>query len=128
MLALGISLDVNTLPVMAIGIGIGIDYGIYLLSRLREEARGRPDIGVVIQNSVTTTGKAVFFTATIVLIGLLPWYALSNLKFQADMGLLLAVVMIINMASALVVVPFLVSFTSRRFAFGNAGKAEEREW
>jgi predicted RND superfamily exporter protein len=128
MLALGISLDVNTLPVMAIGIGIGIDYGIYLLSRLREEARGQPDTGVVIQNSVTTTGKAVFFTATIVLIGLLPWYALSNLKFQADMGLLLAVVMIINMGSALVVVPFLVSLTRRRFAFGNAWKAEEREW
>jgi uncharacterized protein len=117
MLLLDISLDVNTLPITAIGIGIGIDYGIYLLSRLREEAQKNPEIGTVIEKSVTTTGKAIFFTATVVLVGLLPWYFLSNLKFQAEMGLLLGLVMLINMAIALIVVPFLVALMKPQFVF-----------
>jgi predicted RND superfamily exporter protein len=57
---------------------------------------------------VTTTGKAIMFTATIMLIGILPWYFLSALKFLADMGLLLVLTMVINMVIALIVVPLLV--------------------
>jgi predicted RND superfamily exporter protein len=117
MVLLDISLDLNTLPITAIGIGIGIDYGIYLLSRLREEAERDQRLGAVIQKSLTTTGKAIFFTATVVLVGLLPWYFVSNLKFQANMGLLLALVMLINMAIALLVVPFLVALFKPRFVF-----------
>jgi predicted RND superfamily exporter protein len=103
------------LPITAIGIGVGIDYGIYLVSRLREEFSRNVPLSTVIQNSVTTTGKAIFFTATVVLVGLLPWYFLSNLKFQADMGLLLALVMITNMLVALTVVPLLVNLIKPRF-------------
>ncbi len=108
MVLMGIGLDVNSLPIAAIGIGVGIDYGIYLLSRICEEFRDNQHHGEAIQAAVTTTGKAIFFTATIVLIGILPWYFLSELKFLADMGLLLVMIMLINMVIALVVLPLLV--------------------
>ncbi len=115
MVYMGIGLDVNTLPIAAIGIGVGIDYGIYLLSRICEEFQEHKDYGLAILSSVATTGKAIFFTATIVLIGILPWYFMSELKFLADMGLLLVMVMLINMVIALVVVPLLVWLMKPKF-------------
>jgi predicted RND superfamily exporter protein len=108
MVLMGIGLDVNSLPIAAIGIGVGIDYGIYLLSRICEEFRDNQHHGDAIQAAVTTTGKAIFFTASIVLLGIFPWYILSELKFLADMGLLLVMIMLINMVIALVVLPLLV--------------------
>ena len=65
--------------------------------------------------AVMTTGKAIFFTATIVLISILPWYYLSGLKFLADMGLLLVLVMLINMIVALIGVPLLVYLLKPKF-------------
>lgn len=115
MVTMSISLDTNTLPVAAIGIGVGIDYGIYLLSRICEEHQAHEDYGKAIDAAVTTTGKAIFFTATIVLVGILPWYFLSSLKFLADMGLLLVLIMMINMIIALVVVPLLVYLGRPKF-------------
>ena len=115
MVYMGIGLDVNTLPIAAIGIGVGIDYGIYLLSRICEEYQGSKDYGLAILASVATTGKAIFFTATIVLLGILPWYFMSELKFLADMGLLLVMVMLINMVIALIVVPLLVWLMKPKF-------------
>ena len=105
MVEMGVGLDINSLPITAIGIGVGIDYGIYLLSRICEEYQGHKSYDAAILASVATTGKAIFFTATIMLLGILPWYFLSELKFLADMGLLLVMVMLINMIIALVVVP-----------------------
>lgn len=115
MVQMGIGLDVNTLPIAAIGIGVGIDYGIYLLSRICEEYQEFADHAKAIDDAVGTTGKAIFFTATIVLIGILPWYFLSGLKFLADMGLLLVMVMLINMVIALIVVPLLVWLIKPKF-------------
>lgn len=115
MVTMSIALDTNTLPVAAIGIGVGIDYGIYLLSRICEEHQAHDDYGKAIDAAVTTTGKAIFFTATIVLVGILPWYFLSSLKFLADMGLLLVLIMMINMVIALVVVPLLVYLGRPKF-------------
>jgi len=119
MTQMGIGLDVNTLPIAAIGIGVGIDYGIYLLSRICEETAHENDVARAINASITTTGKAIFFTATIVLIGILPWYFLSDLKFLADMGLLLVMVMLINMIIALIVIPLLVWFFRPKFLFAD---------
>jgi len=115
MVYMDIGLDVNTLPIAAIGIGVGIDYGIYLLSRICEEYQGHKDYGIAIYAAVATTGKAIFFTATIVLVAILPWYFLSELKFLADMGLLLVMVMLINMVVALVLVPLLVWLIKPKF-------------
>ena len=86
----------------------------YLLSRICEEHSG-DDYGAAIMTAVMTTGKAIFFTATIVLISILPWYYLSGLKFLADMGLLLVLVMLINMVVALIGVPLLVYLLKPKF-------------
>jgi predicted RND superfamily exporter protein len=66
----GVGLDVNTLPILAIGIGVGIDYGIYLLTRICEEYQGsaRKDIAAAIRTSLRTCGKAIFFTAALMTI------------------------------------------------------------
>ncbi len=106
---MGIGLDINCVMVTVLGVGVGIDYGIYLLSRIIEEyhAQGK-DWAKGISEALTTTGKAIMFTASIMLIGILPWYFLSDLKFMADMGLLLAALMLINMVLALMVLPLLV--------------------
>ena len=113
---MGVGLDINSLLVAAIGVGVGIDYGIYLLSRICEEhhAHGH-DWGRTITAALTTTGKAIMFTASIMLAGILPWYFLSGLKFMADMGLLFVLIMLINMVLALVVLPLLVWFIKPRF-------------
>lgn len=115
--AMGIGLDINSVMVAVLGVGVGIDYGFYLLSRICEEynAQGK-DWQNAITAALTTTGKAIMFTAAIMLIGILPWYFMSDLKFTADMGLLLAVIMLINMVLALVVLPLLMWFLKPAFA------------
>ncbi len=116
MYGLGIGLDINATIVSVMGIGVGIDYGIYLLSRICEEyAVRRGDLKAAISNALTTTGKAILFTATIMLLGILPWYFLSELKFMADMGLLLVSIMLINMMLSLIVLPLMVWFVKPRF-------------
>ncbi|TJY63256.1 RND transporter [Sinimarinibacterium sp. CAU 1509] len=120
MSAMGVGLDINSLMVAAIGVGVGIDYGIYLLSRVCEEFDAEnPDYGGAITSALTTTGKAIMFTATIMLLGIAPWYFLSGLKFLADMGLLLVLTMLINMVIALVVVPLLVWLIKPKFVSRN---------
>jgi predicted RND superfamily exporter protein len=114
---LGIGLDINATIVAVMGVGVGIDYGIYLLSRICEELTVHEgDWGAAITTSLTTTGKAIMFTASIMLIGIVPWYFMSDLKFMADMGMLLIAIMLINMVLSLVVLPLLVWFIKPGFA------------
>jgi predicted RND superfamily exporter protein len=101
MYRLEIGLDVNTLPIGAVGMGIGIDYNIYLMSRMCEEYRVNPDYSKVIPASIFTTGKAIFFTATTMVVGIILWYFMSSLRFQAEMGLLLSAVMLAHVILAL---------------------------
>ena len=98
---LEIGLDVNTLPIGAVGMGIGIDYNIYLMSRMCEEYRVNPDYSKLIPASIFTTGKAIFFTATTMVVGIILWYFMSSLRFQAEMGLLLSAVMLAHVILAL---------------------------
>jgi predicted RND superfamily exporter protein len=111
----GIGLNINTLPVATIGIGVGVDYGIYLLSRICEEYQNLGRFDAAIRTAVSTTGKAIIFTATTLVAGVIFWYFLSDLRFQAEMGLLLALLMLINMLTAVVVLPALVGFFKPRF-------------
>lgn len=115
MVMMGIGLDVNSLPIASIGIGVGIDYGIYLVSRMCEEFQDSGHYGDAIDKAITTSGKAITFTATIVLISIVPWYFLSDLKFLSDMGLLLVMVMTINMVISLLVLPLLVWWIKPKF-------------
>jgi hypothetical protein len=97
----GIGLDVNTFPVAAVGIGIGIDYNIYLMSRLCEDYTSHANYSALVSSSIFTTGKAIFSTATTMVVGMGIWYFLSGLRFQAEMGLLLSFVMIAHVVLAL---------------------------
>ena len=113
---LGIGMDINAVIVAVMGVGIGIDYGIYLLSRICEEYNAHDhDLEKAIHAALTTTGKAIMFTATVMLMGILPWYFLSDLKFMADMGILLVAIMLINMVLSLVALPTLVWFIKPGF-------------
>ena len=112
MSSLEIGLNINTLPIVSLGMGLGDDYAIYLLSRLCEEfqsTQGPPSMAAVVRKSIMTTGKAIFFTATTMVVSVIPWYFLSSTRFTADMGLILAVIMIFNMLGALFFLPALVS-------------------
>jgi len=86
------------------------------LSRICEEYNAQDhDLEKAISVALTTTGKAIMFTATVMLMGILPWYFLSDLKFMADMGVLLVAIMLINMVLSLVALPTLVWFVKPAF-------------
>jgi uncharacterized protein len=108
MLWQGIDLNINSLPVAAIAVGIGIDYGIYLMARIAEEYGRCGDYHSSNLRAVETTGKAIIFTATTLIAGVVFW-VFVNLKFQSEMGLLLGLLMLLNMVNALVFIPSLVA-------------------
>ena len=112
--AMGIGLDVNALPVVSLGVGLGVDYGLYIVSRIVEEYRVNPDLRRAILRSYATAGKAVLFTATTMVAGIAFW-ANSFLKFQADMGILLAVWMCISMLGGLILLPCLIYLIKPKF-------------
>ena len=102
----GIGIDVNTVPIIAVGIGVGIDYSIYMMDRVREEtARFRGDLDAGIRYAIATTGKAIAFTATALIGGVVMWAFVSDLRFQADAALLLVVMLVLNAWAAANLVP-----------------------
>jgi hypothetical protein len=112
---MNIGLDVNTLPVLAVGTGVGIDYAIYLMSRICEEYPRWGNYEQTLSRAISTTGRAILLTASMLVVGMAPWYFLSSLRFQADMGLLIAALMVINMIAALIVIPLLVTVLKPKF-------------
>jgi len=108
MTVLEIGLKVNTLPVAALGVGVGVDYGIYLYSRFRTYYRAGDSVRDAYFKTLEVTGNGVFFTGLILATGLATWM-FSPLKFQADMGLLLAFLFVMNMVGALVLLPALAA-------------------
>ncbi len=103
---MGIGLKVNTLPVVALGVGIGVDYGIYIFSRMRSFMQEGYDLDQAYLRTLRLTGKAVFFTAITLAVGVGTWL-FSALQFQADMGVLLAFMFIFNMIGAMLLMPAL---------------------
>ena len=109
MTTLEIGLKVSTLPVVALGVGIGVDYGIYIYSRIKSFM----DEGVSLDNAflrtLKITGAGVVFTGLTLAIGVATWL-FSPLKFQADMGLLLTFMFLVNMLGAILLLPALARF------------------
>jgi predicted RND superfamily exporter protein len=106
---LEIGLKVSTLPVAALGVGVGVDYGIYLYSRLRHYYRKGDSLRDAFSKTLRVTGNGVLFTGITLAIGVSTWM-FSPLKFQADMGLLLAFLFLMNMVGALILLPALAHF------------------
>ena len=117
MVALGMGVKVATLPVIALGVGIGVDYSLYLLSiQLAEQRRGL-SLAAAHKKSLQFTGKVVGLVGITLAAGVVTW-AWSPIKFQADMGILLTFMFIWNMLGALVLIPALSHFllSNRHFA------------
>lgn len=106
---LGIGMKVATLPVIALGVGIGVDYGIYIYSRLESFLRAGLPLQEAYYQTLKSTGKAVLFTGLCLAIGVATWI-FSAIKFQADMGLMLTFMFIVNMFGALLLLPALARF------------------
>lgn len=113
MVALGIGVKVATLPVIALGVGIGVDYGIYIYGKLEEYLKEGMPFADAYFETLKSTGKAVVFTGLTLGIGVATW-AFSPIKFQADMGLLLTFMFLWNMVGAVVFLPALAYFLDRR--------------
>jgi predicted RND superfamily exporter protein len=111
-----IGFDVNTLPVQALGVGVGVDYGLYLMDRMVQERKRGHDIDESVRISITTTGMAVFFTGSTLVGGIIFWYFISSLRFAADMSLLMSIVLAANMVGAMILVPALTSMFKPNFA------------
>lgn len=106
---LGIGVKVATLPVIALGVGIGVDYGIYIYSRLESFLKQGLPLQEAYHKTLQITGKAVTFTGITLAIGVGTWI-FSPLKFQADMGILLTFMFIWNMVGAIWLLPALARF------------------
>jgi predicted RND superfamily exporter protein len=109
MVWLGIGLKVATLPVIAVGVGVGVDYALYLLSvQIAEQRRGVP-LRQAYRRSLDFTGRVVALVGLTMAAGVVTW-AWSPIKFQADMGILLTFMFVWNMIGALVLIPALSHF------------------
>nr|VFJ77576.1 MAG: hypothetical protein BECKFW1821C_GA0114237_11305 [Candidatus Kentron sp. FW] len=106
---LEIGLKVNTLPVVALGVGIGVDYGIYIFSRLQASMRQGMPFADAFRVTLEITGSGVIFTALILALGVATWI-FSDLKFQADMGIMLTFMFLVNMVGAILLLPALAAW------------------
>jgi len=114
MAGLGLGLKTSTLPVVALGVGIGVDYGIYLFAQLHGALRAGRDFEATMFAALKDTGTAIVFTGLTLAIGVSTWI-FSDLKFQADMGLLLTFMFLVNMLGAIVLLPALARWCFHRW-------------
>jgi predicted RND superfamily exporter protein len=121
MYLMGIDFNINSLPVAAVGIGIGIDYGYYVLSRIVEEYEQTNDFDEANRRAIATTGKAIIFTCTTLVVSVVFWLFFP-LKFEAEMAFVLMMLMIFHAIGALVFIPALVSLLRPRFAVERAAQ------
>ena len=107
---MGIGVKVNTLPVIAISVGVGVDYGIYLFERMMHEMQERNrTLQQAFVEALKQRGTASLFTAVTMTVSVLTW-AFSTLKFQADMGILLAFMFLVNVFGAILLLPALAAY------------------
>jgi predicted RND superfamily exporter protein len=118
----GIGVNIHTLPLVTVGLGFGIDYGLYIVSRTIEEIRVRGDLRDSMREALETSGKAVTFTAVTMVISTVFWTT-SNIRFNAEMGLLLAIWMAISYVGSQTLTPVLIVLLKPRFIMREANRA-----
>lgn len=110
-----IGMNVNTVPVIAVGIGVGIDYAIYIMQRIREEMAQLRDLQQAVLKAIATTGFAVIFTAATLIAGVIMWVLFSDLRFQSDSALLLSLMLVLNAIAAMLLMPAWVMIFKPKF-------------
>jgi len=113
MTILEIGLKVNTLPVVALGVGVGVDYGIYIYSRLDGLLKSGMSLTQAYVETLQITGSGVIFTGVTLAIGVVTWI-FSPLKFQADMGILLTFMFLVNMFGAILLLPAIAAILKKK--------------
>lgn len=111
---LDIGLTVATLPVMVLAVGIGVDYAFYIYNRLQLHLSHGQPIVKALEHSILEVGTATIFTAITLAVGVATW-SFSELKFQADMGKLLAFMFMVNMVMAMTALPAFAVWLERLF-------------
>ncbi|WP_323000252.1 efflux RND transporter permease subunit [Castellaniella sp.] len=106
MVSLGMGVKVATLPVIALGVGIGVDYALYILSVMLTHLRAGLSLSEAYYRALRFTGKVVMLTGVTLAVGVATW-TFSSIKFQADMGILLAFMFLWNMLGAMILLPAL---------------------
>lgn len=119
----GIGINISTLPVVTVGLGFGIDYGLYIVSRIIEEFQVRGDLEVSVREALSTSGKSVTFTAVTMVFGTLVWW-FSNIRFDAEMGLLLALWMAVSFIASVTLMPVLFVIFRPNFILKEGPKAQ----
>jgi len=109
MALVGIGLKVSTLPMVALGAGIGVDYGIYLFSRMQEFLQQGLSVRDSYERTLRVTGASIIFTGITLAIGVATW-VFSPLKFQADIGIMLTFMFLVNMLAAIILLPALAAW------------------
>jgi predicted RND superfamily exporter protein len=119
-----VGLNVNTMPVISLGIGFGEDYGIYIISRAIEEyaRRGRQDFRGSVVDAVSTAGKAVLYTAFLISAGIALW-VFSPIRFQAEMGYQLLIILTTNMVGGMLLLPAWVMHFPPKFMTREGARA-----
>ena len=112
MAILGIGLKVNTLPIVALGVGVGVDYGIYIYASFNSILNRGESFRNAYEKTLDITGNGVLVTALSLAIGVATWIW-SPLQFQADMGVLLTFLFLVNMLGAVFVLPALAAWLLR---------------
>ena len=114
----GMSLTCETLPLAALSEGLGVNYGIYVLTRLYQEVKrhSHPSYKEALRATLVTSGKAVFFSGMIVSVGIFVWL-FSDIRLQARLGFTLGLTLIINMIASLVLLPVLITIFKPKFIF-----------
>lgn len=124
MVRMGIGMNINTVPVAALGIGLGVDYAFYIADRVKEEIAIGSTPEHAIRQALHSAGMGVIVTASVLILSTLLWWA-SSLRFQAEMGLLMAIWLSVSAMSALFVMPSLIYVFRPKFIFGaQAGQAK----
>jgi predicted RND superfamily exporter protein len=113
MAIVGIGLKITTLPMVALGVGIGVDYGIYLYSRMQDYLRRGVSVQSAFEQTMKVTGASIIFTGLTLAIGVATW-TFSPLQFQADIGALLTFMFLVNMIGAILLIPALASLLIRK--------------
>jgi predicted RND superfamily exporter protein len=112
MALVGIGLKISTLPMVALGAGIGVDYGIYLFSRMQEFLHQELAVRESYERTLRVTGASIIFTGITLAIGVATW-EFSPLKFQADIGIMLTFMFLVNMLAAIILLPALAAWLIR---------------
>lgn len=114
-----IGINIHTLPLVTVGVGFGIDYGLYIVSRVIEEIQVKGDLTESVREALVTSGKAVTFTAVTMIVSTAFWVT-SNIRFNAEMGLLLAIWMTISYIGSQTLLPILILTFKPKFILKEA--------